>query len=517
MRKLLCLLGFAIHSVAAFGQQPTPVVPPNATIESVDFSGLDESRLSAELRADLQRLNGQPYNAQTIDSLTQDIQVEFPDYIAAATTQPGTQPDRVRLVVLVRKISDNDALKNNINSRYIVDAVEFEGIQIRISDDLNMEFQKLAGQNVDTAALNKLAERLQRENFSVVVNWKLRRSSQPQHVNVVYEARKAKNTLTFNVLRGTYHSRQGFGGQIFGMQYTYTPVGTLSLSMWNSADEYIERYAGYRAGYSVGMDPLRLRFSVDYSSFRSQWKTNTLEADRLSPQSPGLYRLRDTLSGQISMSYPITAFSLIRGSAKMEFTELQMQTPTMGFQKSNVLRGSFAYNYNGSTSVFVMDRIQFNWSYDGAAGTAAIDSDFIYSRHETKADFSYARGPHAILGNFQAGRIGGTAPMYERFSIGNAKTLRGWNKYEINPLGGDRMVYGSAGYRYKVITAFYDVGSVWEEDEDNIVRQSVGFRLAKRRCMNLLILPNPACFSATVGFPINGGDASPSFILGMGF
>ena len=107
--------------------------------------------------------------------------------------------------------------------------------------------------------------------------------------------------------------------------------------------------------------------------------------------------------------------------------------------------------------------------------------------------------------------------MHERFSIGNAKTLRGWNKYEINPLGGDRMVYGSAGYRYKVITAFYDVGSVWEEDEDSIVRQSVGFRLAKRRCMNLLILPNPACFSATVGFPINGGDASPSFILGMGF
>jgi outer membrane translocation and assembly module TamA len=420
----------------------------------------------------------------------------------------------VRLVLLVAKIADNDALRNNINSRYIVDAIEFEGIQIRISDDLNMEFQKLVGQNVDSVQLTKLTERLQRENFSVVVSWKLRRSSQPQHVNVVYEARKAKSTLTFNVLRGTYHSRQGFGGQIFGMQYRYTPVGTLSFSMWNSADEYIERYAGYRAGYSIGTDPLRLRFSVEYSSFRSQWKTNTLEADRLSPQSPGLYRLRDTLSGQVSMGHPITAFMLISGSARVDFTELQMQSPTVGFQKSNALRGSLNSSYIRRTD---QERLDWKWSYEGVAGTAAIDSDFIFSRHETKLDFNYTRQSHSIMGNFQAGRIGGKAPMHERFSIGNAKTLRGWNKYEINPLGGDRMVYGSVSYRFKIITAFYDVGSVWEVHEESIVRQSVGFRLGKERCMNVLILPHPACFSATVGFPINGGNASPSFILGMGF
>jgi outer membrane translocation and assembly module TamA len=514
MKRLLCFLLFACPSVCAFGQEPAPQVPPNATIERVDITGLDENKLSPDLRSDIQKLTGQPYNAQTIEALTQDIQVEFPEYVAAATTQPGTQPDRIRVAILVAKIADNDALKNNINSRYIVDAIEFEGLKLRISDELNAEFQQMVGQNVDSAQLNKLTERIQRENSSIMVSWKLRRSSQPQHVNVVYEARKARNTLTFNVLRGTYHSRQGFGGQIFGMQYTHIPTGTLSFSMWNSADEYVERYAGYRAGYSIGTDFLRLRFSVDYSSFRSQWKTNTLEADRLSPHSPGLYRLRDTLSGQISMSYPITASTLISGSAKVDFAELQMQSPTLGFQKSNALRGSLTASYVRSTG---SERLNWKGSYDGAAGTAAIDSDFIFSRHEAKFDFNYTWHSHSILGNFQAGRIGGKAPMHERFSIGNAKTLRGWNKYEINPLGGDRVVYGSVSYRYKIITGFYDVGSVWEVYEESIVRQSVGFRLAKARCMNVLILPNPACFSATVGFPINGGDAGPSFILGMGF
>jgi len=133
-----------------------------------------------------------------------------------------------------------------------------------------------------------------------------------------------------------------------------------------------------------------------------------------------------------------------------------------------------------------------------------------------KSELSYSRRSHGIEANFLAGRIGGRAPMYERFSIGNARTLRGWNKYEINPLGGDRVVYGSGGYRYKILTGFYDVGSVWNSDESGKVRQSAGFRLGKARCRNILALPHPECFSMTVGFPIHGGDARPSFILGMG-
>src|SRR5687768_9760048 len=102
------------------------------TVERVDLSGLSESRLSVELRADIQKLVGQPYNAQTVEALAQDIQVELPEYVAAATTQPGSQPDRIRVVLVVAKIADDPALQANINSRYIVDAIEFEGMKVRI-------------------------------------------------------------------------------------------------------------------------------------------------------------------------------------------------------------------------------------------------------------------------------------------------------------------------------------------------------------------------------------------------
>jgi len=513
MKKSLYFLLFAIRSVAVFGQQSVPIVPPNATIERVDLSGMDENKLSPELRADIQRLAGQPYNPQAIEALTQDIQVEFPEYVAAATTQPGSQPDRVRLVLLVAKIADNDALKNNINSRYIVDAVEFEGDKARISDALNADLQSMVGGNVNTDQLGKFAERIRADNPSLMVSWKLRRSSAPQHVNVVYEVRKTRNTLTFNVANGTYHSRQGFGGEIWGLRYTNVPFGTLSFSMLNTTEELIERYAGYRAGYSFQFGHPRFRFGVEYSSFRSQWKTNTLEADSLSPQSPGLYRLRDTLSGYVDVRGSLNQFMLLGASARVEFTELDMQSPSVSFQKSNVLKGSVYSSYTRHTDI---EGLEWRSSYEGAAGAAAIDSDYVYSRHEVKSELSYSRRSHGIEANFLAGRIGGRAPMYERFSIGNARTLRGWNKYEINPLGGDRVVYGSGGYRYKILTGFYDVGSVWNSDESGKVRQSAGFRLGKARCRNILALPHPECFSMTVGFPIHGGDARPSFILGMG-
>ena len=127
----------------------------------------------------------------------------------------------------------------------------------------------------------------------------------------------------------------------------------------------------------------------------------------------------------------------------MEFTELQMQTPTLGFQKSNAVTGSLRSSYVRGTSID-SPRIGVRLTAV-SAGTGALDSDFIFARHEARASYNYTRHPHSIEVNFHAGKITGKAPMHERFSIGNAQTLRGWNKYEIDPLGGNRVVYGSGG------------------------------------------------------------------------
>ena len=62
-----------------------------------------------------------------------------------------------------------------------------------------------------------------------------------------------------------------------------------------------------------------------------------------------------------------------------------------------------------------------------------------------------------------AGGISGDAPLFERFSLGDSRTLRGWDKYDIAPAGGDRMFHTSLEYRYRGLALFLDSGSVWDD------------------------------------------------------
>ena len=66
--------------------------------------------------------------------------------------------------------------------------------------------------------------------------------------------------------------------------------------------------------------------------------------------------------------------------------------------------------------------------------------------------------------------ITGRAPLFERFVLGNSTTLRGWNKYELDPLGGNRMVHNSVEYRYGVFQVFYDSGAIWDSGETAVLQ-----------------------------------------------
>jgi outer membrane protein assembly factor BamA len=81
----------------------------------------------------------------------------------------------------------------------------------------------------------------------------------------------------------------------------------------------------------------------------------------------------------------------------------------------------------------------------------------------------------------KAGRITGTAPLFDRFSIGNVDALRGWNKFEIAARGTTRIVHGSLEYsafveRCKCVRGYllYDAGAGWNDGESIRVRHSAG-------------------------------------------
>jgi len=141
--------------------------------------------------------------------------------------------------------------------------------------------------------------------------------------------------------------------------------------------------------------------------------------------------------------------------------------------------------------------------YGVRAATAALDSDFVYTRHLVAANYSLSIGRHVFGTRMQAGRLSGTAPLFERFSLGNSRTLRGWNKFDVAPLGGDRLAYGSLEYRYRPFLVFYDFGAVWDAGQSATTRHGVGLGVAW-----------PNGLFLTVGFPVRLERVRPLVMFG---
>jgi outer membrane protein assembly factor BamA len=139
------------------------------------------------------------------------------------------------------------------------------------------------------------------------------------------------------------------------------------------------------------------------------------------------------------------------------------------------------------------------------AGTPALQSDFEYERYLGEAAYQYRQRGHMVQVAGMFGRINGTAPLFERFSLGDSRTLRGWDKYDINPAGGDRMFHSSVEYHYHGLLLFLDAGSVWDPGTDMRMRFSTGAGFT----------PGPVFF--ILGFPLNTDEFRAVFTMGFRF
>ena len=86
---------------------------------------------------------------------------------------------------------------------------------------------------------------------------------------------------------------------------------------------------------------------------------------------------------------------------------------------------------------------EVNASYGVRSGTKVLESDRVYTKQQGDVQYKLKHGHNEVKVGFVAGHIAGSAPMYERFILGNAETLRGWNKYDLDPLGASNAIHGS--------------------------------------------------------------------------
>ena len=396
----------------------------------------------------------------------------------------------------------------NVNCRYTVESVEIpHELQSRISRGLRLEFQSLIGQKLDPSALNDLARRMRDELNVRAVTHRIVRGNAPDHVKIVLEVAHRRTEFDLSIPKFLYHSTEGWTAAVQGT----TTIGTnrFTLGLVSDGDELAERFAGLRTRYEnrkLGTDRVRLRFEFD--SYHQQWNRSTLNAlnalareqgTGLQDGLPGIYRTRQNFEPVVTLvvARPLTF------SFGTSFERFQTQFPAARTESANAAITTLRYERHWED--WGSDQRTLEAGYNLRAATRVLASDFVYARHRWELRYSITRGRHTITDEALSGLITGRAPLYERYILGTGSLLRGWNKYELDPLGGSRVAHNSLDYRYGMVDVFYDTGAIWDRGQEVVARHAVGIGLRK------------SSFLLAMAFPIKDGRVIPTFMVGMNY
>jgi hypothetical protein len=393
--------------------------------------------------------------------------------------------------------SEDEAGSTNVNTRLIVESVQVLGRgNVKLSDPLRSDLRDVAGQNFDQTLLDRLADRIKRELHAPEVRMHVVKGDVPDHVIVNFEiGAEREKRFDLDLARFLYHSKQGWSGQ--GHATVNIHENAFSFGMVSDGDRLNERYAGIEAGFErkhVGTDRLQLRF--DFSSYHEQWNQATL----IEAAPDEIYRTRT----QFAPTATIVILEPLTVSFGVDFARYRLSLPVAKNESSNAVVSTLRYHQRWGSAG---DRGEHDIraAYSVRAGTHFLESDPVFARHEAAARYRFRRGHQDLSIGFLAGKISGLAPLFERFVLGNAETLRGWNKFDLDPLGASHVAHGSIDYVYRGFLAFYDTGAVWDRPEEREQKQSLGLGCRK------------SGFQLAVAFPVRTGVVSPVFYAGMNF
>lgn len=411
--------------------------------------------------------------------------------------------------------SDDEKIASelNVNSRYIIENVRVSGnaTPMNISDPLRTDLDRVVGSKYDDSTLKRLADQIRKELRVTDVAVKVSRGSEPDHVIVSFEVTRA-NEHVFDLSLGQflYDSREGWSGD--GGASINFKGNTVSFGLVSNADAFLERYAGVHASFErkkIGTDRLKLRF--DFASYHDTWNTATLLA--ASPND--IYRSRQVFTPEATLviaeplewSFGVSFARLsIPGSVQTE----GVAAAAARTESSNAVVNTLRYHQHWGSEKDANEHAA-SAQYAMTAATSVLGSDGVFTKHEARAHYKYRHERSTIELGFLAGTINGTAPLYDRFVLGDSTTLRGWSKFDFDPLGGAHVIHGSVDYRYRIFTVFYDTGAVWDRPEDREQKQSVGVGL--RRAGS----EGKAELQVAMAFPIRSGRVDPIFYAGMNF
>jgi hypothetical protein len=398
----------------------------------------------------------------------------------------------------------------NVNARYTIESVRLLGAtMVHLSQPLRHELDQVVGGKLDHPRLDKLADRIKKELRVTDVAVKVSKGATPDRVNVDFEIKHSRRQdFDLDVARFLYNSKLGFTGE--GSATTHFGENAFQFGLISDGDTLVERFSGIQVGYerdNVGTDRLRLRFN--FASYHEQWGTATLT--EVGPSMSPLdytYRTRQSFS-------PVATFLLaepLEWSFGADFARFQPAAGLAAFagvpaktESSNAVVSTLRYHRRWGSDQDLQHQ-DLGASYSIRAATHVLASDPVYERHLAEMRYLFRHDRSSVEIDFQAGLIVGDAPLFERFSAGNSAILRGWDKYELDPLGASHIVHGSIDYSLRGFLAFYDTGAVWNRAPERVQRQSVGVGYKAKDG-----------FQLAVAFPVRAGRTEPVFYTGVSF
>ena len=389
-----------------------------------------------------------------------------------------------------------DDAAENVNSKYVVESIEIVPASVakRLSSQIKTDMDSLVGQKFDPEATDKVAKRIA-DDVHRDVRRRIEKGTQPEHVKVIYSARRVFEADA-DVTKFAYHSTHGWTG---GLQTDFDLAGlTFRAGVQTDSDHLLERYAGYTLGVERRIQD-RVRLRLDFGDFHQQWNATTLRASEANPDLPGIYRERYILSPTVSVAVT-EGLALTVG---MDIHHFQTQFPAARFEAANAVTTTLRYRGRWSSDA---SRQEVDAGYGLRAATRTLGSDYVYARHVVRMEYKGVIGQNSFSAEFLGGRVDGRTPLFDRFVLGDSRTLRGWSKFDVAPLGGSRVAHGSVEYTYRWIGCFFDTGSVWRRDDAVNVRHSAGVSVGGRDDLFIAL-----------AFPLRSGSIQPLFILGMNF
>ena len=521
MRTLLLLLAIVLAATPSALAQET-LAAEGTKISVAGVTGIPFEQLTPELRADIATLAGTPLRRERLQELAQRIEREKPELFAAIRSQ--ALPDgSVSIAFVVAPISDDPELLANINARYVIESVsvspKFEkGVPKPLMDEL----QALRGKRLDAEEGQRLSKKIADSLTGygeLHVKPRFERGSQPGQLRVIFEVTETGTWLGFHRLgvstvpKFVYHAYQGWSTAMD------IPIGgddlqfTFGFAIANE-DDLLEQYSGVRIRFaSRNVGTKRLGAGIELSHYGQSWREATLFTVAADPTIPQAYDGRTTVEPNLTFAFN----RHFRVSGGVSVSELETLEPLDVLDPPDPVElDESGQSMMASTGVFSAAFDQ-RWpagpgrshevtgSYELRISSEGLGSDLDYTRHLAIASYRFRHGRSALIAGARFGRSHGSVPLFERFAIGDTSTLRGWNKFDINPAGGTRLIYSTLEYRWRCAAVFVYAGSVWDPNTDSSTRWSTGFGCHGNK------------FFLTLGVPLNADDVNVTFMTGVRF